>query len=127
MLREVLPEDLVEPEAEPEDLPVSAPAVEVDAVYVGGVRMDEYGEFIDDYDDGFGTAAYRVDDGAEPALPGLTDEALRLLAVAREELDASELPVPVVPLAVSGFLTSRKKATAAVLADWIDGPAGRAS
>lgn len=127
VLREVLPEDLVEPEAEPEDLPVSAPAVEVDAVFVGGVRMDEYGEFIDDYDDGFGTAAYRVDDGAEPALPGLTDEALRLLAVAREELDASELPVPVVPLAVSGFLTSRKKATAAVLADWIDGSAGRTS
>jgi polyketide synthase 13 len=32
-----------------------------------------------------------------------------------------------VPLAVSGFLTSRKKATAAELADWIDSPEGRAS
>ena len=35
--------------------------------------------------------------------------------------------VPVVPLAVSGFLTSRKRATAAELADWIDSPAGRAT
>ena len=31
------------------------------------------------------------------------------------------------PLAVSGFLTSRKKAAAAELADWIDSPEGRAS
>ena len=34
-------------------------------------------------------------------------------------LEASEQPAPVVPLAVSGFLTSRKKATAAELADWV--------
>ena len=34
---------------------------------------------------------------------------------------------PVVPLAVSAFLTSRKKAAAAELADWIDSPEGRAS
>ena len=68
-----------------------------------------------------------LDDG-EPELPGLTDEALRLLEVAREELDAEEQPTkPLVPLAVSGFLTSRKRATAAELADWIDGPEGRAS
>ena len=127
VLREVLPEDLVEPEAEPEALPVSAPALEADAVFVGGVRMDEYGEFIDDDDDGYGAGAYRADDDAEPALPGLTDEALRLLVVAREEIDSEEVSVPVVPLAVSGFLTSRKKATAAELADWIDGPAGRSS
>ncbi|MDQ2638936.1 MAG: acyltransferase domain-containing protein, partial [Actinomycetota bacterium] len=40
---------------------------------------------------------------------------------------SGEQPVPVVPLAVSGFLTSRKKATAAELADWIDSPEGRAS
>jgi polyketide synthase 13 len=32
-----------------------------------------------------------------------------------------------VPLAVSGFLTSRKRSTAAELADWIDGPEGRAT
>ena len=47
--------------------------------------------------------------------------------MAREELESEELPAPVVPLAVSGFLTSRKKATAAELADWIDSPEGRAS
>ena len=60
-------------------------------------------------------------------LPGLTDEAKRLLEVAREELEASEQPTPVVPLAVSAFLTSRKKQAAAELADWIDSPEGRAS
>ena len=63
----------------------------------------------------------------EPELPGLTDEAKRLLEVARVELEAEEQSAPVVPLAVSGFLTSRKKATAAELADWIDSPEGRAS
>ena len=59
----------------------------------------------------------------------LTDEALRLLEVARElaATDAAEPQTPVVPLAVSGFLTSRKRATAAELADWIDSPAGRAT
>ncbi|WP_313673650.1 acyltransferase domain-containing protein, partial [Mycolicibacterium sp.] len=65
----------------------------------------------------------------EPELPGLTDEALRLLEVAREELAAAEAAepfTPVVPLAVSGFLTSRKRATAAELADWVDSPEGRA-
>ena len=64
----------------------------------------------------------------EPELPGLTDAAKRLLEVAREELEAAEeATAPVVPLAVSGFLTSRKKATAAELADWVDSPEGRAS
>src|SRR4051812_46212703 len=114
VLREVLPSDLIEPEVEPE--PEKAKSSEADAVYVGGVRMDEYGEFID------------VDAAdEEPELPGLTDEALRLLEVAREEFESGEQPTPVVPLAVSGFLTSRKKATAAELADWIDSPEGRAS
>ena len=42
-------------------------------------------------------------------------------------LNSEEAAAPVVPLAVSGFLTSRKKATAAELADWIDSPEGRAS
>src|SRR6185369_6163033 len=69
--------------------------------------------------------AHVADD--EPELPGLTDEALRLLEAAREELEAGDQPTPVVPLAISGFLTSRKKATAAELADWIDSPEGRAS
>jgi polyketide synthase 13 len=129
VLREVLPSDLVEPEPESEedkDKPADTSAA--DAVYVGGVRMDEYGEFIhdDDLEDGADEASIHVSD-EEPELPGLTDEAKRLLEVAREELEAEEAAAPVVPLAVSGFLTSRKKATAAELADWIDSPEGRAS
>ena len=127
VLREVLATDLIEPEPEPEAAPASPESSESEAVYVGGVRMDEYGEFIDEEDSGGYGDNYQPGDDVEPALPGLTDEACRLLAIARAELDAAEQPVPVVPLAVSGFLTSRKKATAAVLADWIDSPAGRAS
>ncbi|HKV17981.1 MAG TPA: polyketide synthase Pks13, partial [Mycobacterium sp.] len=142
VLREVLPSDLVEPQ--PETEPVSegkhardASAEENPAVFVGGVRMDEYGEFIDDDDiEGghygeFGPVT--VDAGAGDAgagdadLPGLTDEALRLLEVAREELEAEEPHTPVVPLAVSAFLTSRKKLAAAELADWMDSPEGRES
>lgn len=129
VVREVLPSDLVEPEPAPESEPVKSAASE--AVYVGGVRMDEYGEFVDDDDDDdeYGVPSASSDD-AEPELPGLTDEALRLLEVAREELDSAESAEPtkpLVPLAVSGFLTSRKRATAAELAEWIDGPEGRAS
>ena len=125
VLREVLPEDLVEPEPAPESAPESV-AVPADAVYVGGVLVE------DDDDEDFVAATdfdfeYGQADEAEPDLPGLTDEALRLLEVAREELDAEDLPTPVVPLAISGFLTSRKRAAAAELADWIDSPAGRAS
>jgi polyketide synthase 13 len=123
VLREVLPSDLVEPEPEPEPEPEKAKQSDADAVYVGGVRMDEYGEFIDDDDE----APLHLTEDEEPELPGLTDEAKRLLEVAREELEAEEATAPVVPLAVSGFLTSRKKATAAELADWIDSPEGRAS
>ena len=138
VLREVLPEDLLEPEPELEPESADSPLTEADAVYVGGVRMDEYGEFIDDDEDGggdgyggdgYGGGAIDVSD-EEPELPGLTDEALRLLEVAREELaaaQAAEPHIPVVPLAISGFLTSRKRAAAAELADWIDSPEGRAS
>ncbi|MDQ2636850.1 MAG: acyltransferase domain-containing protein, partial [Actinomycetota bacterium] len=128
VLREVLPSDLVAPEPKTEPEPEKPAASEANAVYVGGVRMDEYGEFIDDDDDdddALDQPAHVADD--EPELPGLTDEALRLLEVAREELESGEQPTPVVPLVVSGFLTSRKKATAAELADWIDSPEGRAS
>ena len=134
VVREVLASDLVEPAPEP-DVAVVTPADDgAKAVYVGGVRMDEYGEFLDDDDDdnddddALDTPAAAAGDAYE--LPGLTDEALRLLEVAREELAAAQAenpPVPVVPLAVSGFLTSRKKAVAAELADWIDSPEGRAS
>ena len=74
-----------------------------------------------------GEAGHVAVSDEEPELPGLTDEAKRLLEVAREELESEELAAPVVPLAVSGFLTSRKKATAAELADWIDSEEGRAS
>ncbi|TGD89427.1 acyltransferase domain-containing protein [Mycolicibacterium sp. CH28] len=129
VVREVLPSDLVEPE------PVVAPVAgesatsEADAVYVGGVRMDEYGEFVDeDGDEAEELGQHRYDsDEREPELPGLTDEALELLEAARAELESAEQPVAVVPLAVSGFLTSRKRATAAELADWIDSPEGRAT
>ncbi|MDT5106374.1 MAG: polyketide synthase 13, partial [Mycobacterium sp.] len=138
VVREVLAVDLVEPEAEPDQAIEKPAAPAADATYVGGVRMDEYGEFIhsaedgDEADDEIGVEAL---DSDEPELPGLTDEALRLLEVAREELAsevdaadaAEESAKPLVPLAVSGFLTSRKRTTAAELADWIDSPAGRAS
>ena len=128
VLREVLPSDLVEPE--PEESMARRPAAPsaATATYVGGVRMDEYGEFIDDDDDDGGANEYATPAAEEePELPGLTDEAMRLLEVAREELESGEQPTLLVPLAVSGFLTSRKKATAAELADWIDSPEGRAS
>jgi polyketide synthase 13 len=139
VVREVLPSDLVEPASKTEVADGKSSTDAANAVYVGGVRMDEYGEFIvdeplarresshddDDDDDGLDVPAAAADD--EPELPGLTDEALRLLEVAREELEAEEVPTPIVPLAVSAFLTSRKRATAAELADWIDSPEGRAS
>ncbi|WP_167759604.1 polyketide synthase Pks13 [Mycobacterium sp. PS03-16] len=136
VLREVLPSDLVEPEAE-EVVEATAAPNEATAVYVGGVRMDEYGEFVDeplarresgldeDDDDALDRPAAAAEDAYE--LPGLTDEAKRLLEVARQELDAAEQPVPLVPLPISAFLTSRKRAAAAELADWIDSEEGRAS
>jgi polyketide synthase 13 len=132
VLREVLPEDLVEPE------PASEPdASQVDAssggVYVGGVLIEDSDDDGLDEEDvvaayDYESAEYGAED-EEPELPGLTDEALRLLEVAREELAAAEAAEPfkpVVPLAVSGFLTSRKRATAAELAAWVDSPEGRA-
>ncbi|HEU4361005.1 MAG TPA: beta-ketoacyl synthase N-terminal-like domain-containing protein, partial [Mycobacterium sp.] len=118
VLREVLPHDVLEKKVEPEPV-VAEPAVseEASAEYVGGVRFDEYGEFIGE------TPA--ADDDYE--LPGPTDEALRLKAAALDELAAQEPVKPLIPLAVSAFLTSRKKVAAAELADWIDSAAGRAS
>lgn len=135
VLREVLPADLIEPEPETEAVEGKKDAGDAGAVFVGGVRMDEYGEFIDNDDDDdadeYGASAQGSE---EPELPGLTDEALRLLEVAREELAAEESAAaaqgpakPLVPLAVSGFLTSRKRAAAAELADWIESPEGRES
>ena len=136
VVREVLPSDLVEPEPAPEPVAVEEPKSDAAAVYVGGVRMDEYGEFIHDGDgdgdddDRGGDAFYGRAVEQEPDLPGLTDEALRLLEVARAELAAeqAENPIsPVVPLAISAFLTSRKRTAAGELADWIDSEQGRAT
>ncbi|MGD9619121.1 MAG: polyketide synthase Pks13 [Mycolicibacterium sp.] len=133
VLREVLPSDLVEPDPAPEVAVVTPATADSEAVYIGGVRMDEYGEFVDTGGDSHGDSALDgpgVADDEEPQLPGLTEEALRLLAVAREELAAEQAEnaaAKLVPLAVSGFLTSRKRAAAAELADWMDSPDGGAS
>jgi polyketide synthase 13 len=130
VLREVLPRDVVErqPDAEPEAEPrAEAKAAEqAPAEYVGGVRFDEYGEFIESGESiNDGAAAAAVEE--EPELPGITDEAKRLKEIALEELAAEGIPAPLVPLAVSAFLTSRKKAAAAELADWMETPEGQAS
>ncbi|BBY18984.1 polyketide synthase [Mycolicibacterium litorale] len=125
VLREVLPSDLVEPE--PEQVVEVTAEPNKPAVYVGGVRMDEYGEFVssDDDDDALDTPAAAAE--PEYELPGLTDEAQRLIEAARQELEAKGQPTPLVPLAVSAFLTSRKRSAAAELADWIDSEEGRAA
>ena len=73
VLREVLPSDLVEPEPEPETVDEKPAQSEADAVYVGGVRMDEYGEFIDD----------DSEDGAET--PGARDGRDRRARTARPD------------------------------------------
>ncbi|MDH6195305.1 polyketide synthase 13 [Mycobacterium frederiksbergense] len=127
VLREVLPSDLVEPEPEPEAAEDKSTADEANATNVGGVRMDEYGEFVHDEPE---VDEYPAYDEASHELPGLTDEATRLIEAARAELAAGEAAEPtkkVVPLAISAFLSSRKKAAAAELADWIDSEEGRAS
>src|SRR5581483_1469182 len=102
VLREVLPRDVVEREPEPQPEVEAKTAEQAPGEYVGGMRFDEYGEFIEDEH-----AAPGVEEESE--LPGITEEALRLKEIALEELAAEEVPVPLVPLAVSAFLTSRKK------------------
>jgi polyketide synthase 13 len=119
VLREVLPRDVVEPEPEPEAAS-AAPVQEQHVEHVGGMRFDEYGEFLDSADDGHAALD-------EYELPGVTDEAKRLKEIALEELAGQELPPPLIPLPVSAFLTSRKKAAAAELADWMESPEGQAS
>jgi polyketide synthase 13 len=121
VLREVLPRDVVERAPEPEVAAAApAPVEEQHVEHVGGLRFDEYGEFVD-VADGHPTV------GDDYELPGLTDEALRLKEIALAELAAEENSAPVVPLAVSAFLTSRKRAAAAELADWMESPQGQAS
>ncbi|OBI82082.1 polyketide synthase Pks13 [Mycobacterium asiaticum] len=123
VVREVLPRDVIEKQPEPETSPQAA------VVSAGGdlaepqghsLRFDEYGEIITD-----DAPVAAAED--EPELPGITEEALALKAAALEELATQELPAPVIPLAVSAFLTSRKKAAAAELADWMESPEGQAS
>jgi polyketide synthase 13 len=121
VLREVLPRDVVEREPEPAPQAEAKTAEQAPAEYIGGVRFDEYGEFIESGEDEAAAPE------AEPELPGVTDEAKRLKEIALEELAAQEIPAPLVPLAVSAFLTSRKKAAAAELADWMESPEGQAS
>jgi polyketide synthase 13 len=137
VLREVLPRDVVEREArerEPQPEETSAAPVASADEYVGGARFDEYGEFIESAKSaGYGKSAgddassgYGAERVSEPELPGMTEEAKRLKEIAVEEL-AEEVSKPLVPLVVSAFLTSRKKAAAAELADWMESPEGRAS
>jgi polyketide synthase 13 len=129
VVREVLPRDVIakevteaeEPrEAEPE-LKAAAEAAEAPKLEAHSLRFDDFGNIIPDVD-----AAQET----EPELPGVTDEALRLKEIALEELaaqEAAEPTKPLIPLAVSAFLTSRKKAAAAELADWMESPEGQAS
>ncbi|MBW0013068.1 polyketide synthase Pks13 [Mycobacterium sp.] len=129
VVREVLPRDVVErdvlerEEREQEPAPVAeAPATEAPALEGHSLRFDDFGNIIPDAAAG---------DEPEYELPGVTEEALRLKEAALQELAAQEEaegPVkPLIPLAVSAFLTSRKKAAAAELADWMESPEGQAS
>ncbi len=117
VLREVLPSDLVEPEPEPGAAEEKS-SEDTAAEFVGGIQMNEYGEFEQEY------PSYQE---GSFELPGLTEEAKRLIEAGRQQLESKEPPKPIVPLVISGFLTSRKKAAAAELADWIDSEDGRAA
>ncbi len=126
VVREVLPRDVVEREPEPEPQPAESATPEADpAASYAGVRFDDYGEFIDE------EYLAAAENDVEPELPDVTEEALRLKAVALEELAAQEAQegeqAPLVALAVSSFMTSRKKAAAGELADWLESPEGQAS
>lgn len=122
VVREVLPIDLVEPsestEPESDDADTNSKHAVAGADTADGdefsvSRFDEYGEFTGGYSD-------------EPyELPGLTDEAKRLREQALAEASGQEPVTPVVPLFISGFLSSRKKAAAAALADWMETEEGQ--
>ncbi len=121
VVREVLPRDVIEREPEPQSDPEKPATTEAipTAVFGDALRFDEDGEFI--------TSGPAAAEETEPELPGVTEEALRLKEAALEELAAQEVVAPLIPLAVSAFLTSRKKAAAAELADWMESPEGQAS
>ncbi len=122
VVREVLPRDVIEREPEPEPAVPETASAETPSFEGHSLRFDEYGEIITD------TPAAEEE---EPELPGVTEEVLRLKEIALEELAAQEAQEgpkpPLIPLAVSAFLTSRKKAAAAELADWMESPEGQAS
>lgn len=122
VVREVLPRDVIEREPEPAEPKAAAEAAEPPTMEGHALRFDDFGNIIPDAD------AAEEDEDYE--LPGVTDEALRLKEIALEELaaqEAAEPTKPLIPLAVSAFLTSRKKAAAAELADWMESPEGQAS
>jgi polyketide synthase 13 len=124
VVREVLPRDVIEKEREtaPEPLAAAEAGSTEEATLEGhSLQFDDFGNIIPD--------PSAVED-EEYELPGVTDEALRLKEVALEELAAqeeSEPTKPLIPLAVSAFLTSRKKSAAAELADWMESPEGHES
>ena len=92
VVREVLPSDLVEPEpvSEPEPREAGAPMPMRSTSVACGWTSTASSSTIDEdgASRGDGYHEYNEDDHE---LPGLTDEALRLLEVAREELEASAL------------------------------------
>ncbi|EFG77398.1 Beta-ketoacyl synthase, N-terminal domain protein [Mycobacterium parascrofulaceum ATCC BAA-614] len=126
VVREVLPRDVIEREPEPAPEAQAAPeaaaeTADAPTMESHALRFDDFGNIIPDPE---------VPEEEEPELPGVTDEALRLKAIALEELaaqEAAEPTKPLIPLVVSAFLTSRKKAAAAELADWMESPEGQAS
>jgi polyketide synthase 13 len=123
VVREVLPRDVIEREPEPQPAAVApaAEAAEAPTLESHSLRFDDFGNIIPDASE-VGEEEYE--------LPGVTDEALQLKEAALEELAAqeeSEPTKPVVPLAVSAFMTSRKKAAAGELADWMESAEGQAS
>ena len=121
VVREVLPRDVIEREVEPsekEGKAAEAASTEAPALEGHSLRFDDFGNII--------TGEFVAED-LEPELPGVTEEALQLKDAALEELAAQEVSEPLIPLVVSAFLTSRKKSTAAELADWMETPEGQAA
>ncbi|MCV7310954.1 polyketide synthase Pks13 [Mycobacterium paraffinicum] len=123
VVRETLPRDVIEREPEPAPEPQAASeTAEAPTMEGHALRFDDFGNIIPD--------AEVAEEDEDYELPGVTDEALRLKEIALEELaaqEAEEPTKPLIPLAVSAFLTSRKKAAAAELADWMESPEGQAS
>lgn len=103
VVREVLPRDVIEHNPEPK-LVGARPHERVGVTPLGGMSPP-----------------------ACEGLPGVTEEAMRLKEVALKDLAAQQARPPVIPLAVSAFLASRKKAAAAELADWMESPEGQAA